>query len=122
MKRFRKHSAWLVVSLAGFSMLFGFSSCETAGNLLSTTQFSQSAYDTDKELRDESLALIDKAKHRTRYSKVAGKIEALMQKIDNAIAAEKGRTKNAPMCFEPATTRFSAVNAEALAVARHHRL
>ncbi len=96
MKRFRKHSAWLAVSLGGFSMLFGFSSCETAGNLLSTTHFSQSAYDTDKELRDESLALIDKAKHRTRYSKVAGKIEALMQKIDNAIGAEKGRTKNAP--------------------------
>ncbi len=96
MKRFRKHSAWLAVSLGGFSMLFGFSCCETAGNLLSTTHFSQSAYDTDKELRDESLALIDKAKHRTRYSKVAGKIEALMQKIDNAIGAEKGRTKNAP--------------------------
>ena len=96
MKRFRKHSAWLAVSLAGFSMLFGFSSCETAGNLLSTTQFSQSAYDTDKELRDASLALIDKAKHRTRYSKIAGKVEALMQKIDNAIGAEKGRTKNAP--------------------------
>jgi hypothetical protein len=96
MKRFRKHSAWLAVSLAGFSMLFGFSSCETAGNLLSTTHFSQSAYDTDKELRDESLALIDKAKHRTRYSKIAGKVEALMQKIDNAIGAEKGRTKNAP--------------------------
>jgi hypothetical protein len=95
MKRFRKHGEWLAVSLAGFSMLFGFSSCETAGNLLSTTHFSQSAYDTDKELRDESLALIDKAKHRTRYSKVAGKIEALMQKIDNAIGAEKGRTKNA---------------------------
>ena len=96
MKRFRKHSASLAVSLAGFSMLFGFTSCETAGNLLSTTHFSQSAYDTDKELRDESLALIDKAKHQTRYSKVAGKVEALMQKIDNAIGAEKGRTKNAP--------------------------
>jgi hypothetical protein len=96
MKRFWKHSAWLAVSLVGFSMLFGFSSCETTGNLLSTTHFSQSAYDTDKELRDESLALIDKAKHRTRYSKIAGKVEALMQKIDNAIGAEKGRTKNAP--------------------------
>ena len=96
MNRFRKHGAWLVVSLAGFAMVFGLSSCQTAGNLLSTTQFSQNAYDTDKQLKDESLALIDKAKHRTRYSKVAGKVEALMQKIDSAIGAEKSRTKNAP--------------------------
>jgi hypothetical protein len=96
MKRFRKHSAWLALSMAGFSMVFGFSSCETAGNLLSTTHFSQTAYDTDKELKDESLALIEKAKHRARYSKVAGKVDALMQKIDNAISTEKSRTKNAP--------------------------
>jgi hypothetical protein len=96
MKRFRQHSSYLAVSLAGFSMLFGFCSCETTANLLSTTHFSQNAYDTDKELRDESLALIGKAKNRTRYSKVQGKVEALMQKIDSAIAAEKARTKNAP--------------------------
>jgi hypothetical protein len=86
----------LGLSLAAFPILFGFSSCETTANFLSSTQFSQAAYDTDKELKDESLALIDKAKHRTRYSKVARKAEALMQKIDNTIAAEKGRTKNAP--------------------------
>jgi hypothetical protein len=96
MNRFRKHGVWLSLSLAGFAMLFGLSGCETAGNLLSTTQFSQAAYDTDKELRNESLALIDEAKNQTRYSKVADKVEALTQKIDNAIAAEKGRTKNAP--------------------------
>jgi hypothetical protein len=77
-------------------MLLGFSSCDTAGNLLSSTHFSQPAYDTDKELTDESLSLIDKAKHRTRYSKVTAKVEALMQKIDDAISAEKGRTKNDP--------------------------
>jgi hypothetical protein len=94
MNRFWKHSAWLALSLAGFCTLFGFSSCQTAANLLSSTHFSQTAYDTDRELRDESLALIDKAKHRTRYSKVAGKIEAVMQKIDDAIGAERGRTKN----------------------------
>jgi hypothetical protein len=96
MKRFRKHSVWLALSLAGFSMVFGFSSCETVGNLVSSTQFSQAAFDTDKQIRDESLALIDKAKHRTRYSKVAGKVEELMQKIDNSISTEKGRTKNDP--------------------------
>ncbi len=105
MNRFRKHGAWLAVSLTGFAMLFGFSSCQTAGNLLSSTHFSQAAYDTDKELRDESLALIDKAKHRTRYSKVAGKVEGLMQKIDNAIGAEKGRTKNAPTVAQWETIR-----------------
>lgn len=96
MNRFRKHGAWLVLSLTGFSTVFGLSSCQTAANFLSSTHFSQAAYDTDKELRDESLALIDKAKHRTRYSKVASKVEALMQKMDGAIGAEKGRTKNAP--------------------------
>jgi len=96
MKRFRKHSAWLALALASFSMILGFSSCETAGNLLSSTRFSQAAYDTDKGLKDESLALIDKAKGRTSYSSVAADVEALMQKIDSAISAEKARTKNDP--------------------------
>lgn len=96
MKRFPKHSAWFALSLAGFAFLFGFSSCETAGNLVSSTHFSQNAYDTDKEFKDDSLALIDKAKGRTSYSSVAADVATLMQKIDNAIGVEKGRTKNAP--------------------------
>jgi hypothetical protein len=96
MNRFPKHSVWLALSLAGFSLLFGFSSCETAANLASSTHCSQNAYDTDKQLKDESLALIDKAKDRTSYSSVGDNVAALMQKIDNAIGAEKGRTKNAP--------------------------
>jgi hypothetical protein len=58
MNGFRKHSAWLVLSLAGFSMAFELSSCQTAANFLSSTQFSQAAYGTDKKLRDESLALM----------------------------------------------------------------
>jgi hypothetical protein len=95
MKQFRKHSAWLALSLAGFSMLLGLSSCQTAGTLVSSTHFSQNAYDTDKQLKDESLALIDEAKDRTAYSTVADDVAALMQKIDSAIAAEKVRTKNA---------------------------
>lgn len=94
MNRFLKHNARLAVSLAGFSLLFGFSSCETATNLVSSTHFSQNAYDTDKELKDESLALIDKATNRAPYSSVAADVTALMQKIDNAIGAEKSRTKN----------------------------
>ena len=44
MNRFRKHNARLAMLLAGFSLLFGFSSCETATNLVSSTQFSQNAY------------------------------------------------------------------------------
>src|SRR5690349_6022880 len=96
MQRSRYHSVWVVVSLAGLLSLFSLSSCESVGNLVSTTQFSQTAYDTDKALRDESLSLIDKGKSRTRYSKVSGKIDALMRKIDDAIASEKGRTKNTP--------------------------
>ena len=96
MNRFRKHSAWLALSLAGFSSLLGFSGCETAGTLVSSTHFSQSAYDTDKQLKGDSLALIAKAKDRTAYSSVANDVGALMQKIDSAIGAQKVRTKNAP--------------------------
>ena len=105
MNRFRRQSAWLALSLAGFSMLFGFSSCETATNLVSSTHFSQNAYDMDKELKDESLALIDKAKYRTRYSLIADDVEVPMQKIDNAIGTEDGRTKNLPTIAEWETIR-----------------
>jgi hypothetical protein len=105
MNRFYKHNARLAVSLAGFSLLFGFSSCETTTNLVSSTHFSQNAYDTDKELKDESLALIDKATNRAPYSSVATDVTALMQKIDNAISAEKSRTKNEPTIAQWQTVR-----------------
>jgi hypothetical protein len=96
MNRFCKHNALLTLSLAGFSLLFGFASCETTANLVSSTHFSQNAYDADKELKAESLALIDKAKGRAPYSSVATDVATLMQKIDSAIGVEKGRTKDAP--------------------------
>jgi hypothetical protein len=86
-------------------LVVGFSSCETAGDLVSSTHFSQNAYDTDKQLKDESLALIDKAKDRTAYSTVADNVTALMQKIDTAIGAEKIRTKNAPTVAQWQTIR-----------------
>src|SRR6266481_8860408 len=105
MNRFQKYNAWLALSLAGFSFLFGFSSCETATNLASSTHFSQNAYDTDKQLKDQSLALIDKAKDRAPYSSVAADVAALMQKIDSAIGAEKVRTKNAPTVAQWQTIR-----------------
>jgi hypothetical protein len=105
MNRLCKHKARLALSLAGFSLLFGFASCETATNLVSSTHFSQNAYDTDKELKDESLALIDKAKDRASYSSVAADVAALMQKIDSAIGVEKGRTKNEPTIAQWQTIR-----------------
>ena len=105
MNRFRKHNARLAMLLAGFSLLFGFSDCETATKLVSTTHFSQKAYDTDKELKDESLALIDKATNRASYTSVATDVAALMQKIDNAIGAEKSRTKNQPTIAQWQTIR-----------------
>src|SRR5437016_11966949 len=105
MNRFRKQIARLALAMAGFSLLFGFSSCETATNLVSTTHFSQNAYDTDKELKDESLALIDKATNRAPYSSVAVDVAALMQKIDIAIGAEKSRTKNEPTIAQWQTIR-----------------
>ena len=105
MNRFFKYNARLAMSLAGFSLLFGFSSCETATNLVTSTHFSQTAYDTDKELKDESLALIDKANNRAPYSSAATDVATLMQKIDNAIGAEKGRTKNEPTVAQWQTIR-----------------
>jgi len=105
MNRFCKHKARLALSLAGFSLLFGFTSCETTANLVSSTHFNQNAYDTDKELKDESLALIDKAKDRTPYSSVATDVAALMQKIDSAIGVEKSRTKNEPTIGQWQTIR-----------------
>jgi hypothetical protein len=105
MNRFCKHNARLALSLASFSLLFGFSSCETTTNLVSSTHFSQNAYDTDKELKGQSLALIGKAKDRAPYSSVAADVAALTQKIDNAIGAEKGRTKNGPTIAQWQTIR-----------------
>jgi len=96
MNRFRKLGAGLAMSLTGCLLLMGFSGCETAATLVSSTHFSQSAYDTDKQLKDESLALIDKARDRALYSSVAADVTGLMQKIDSAIIAEKSRTKNEP--------------------------
>ena len=90
MNRFCKHKARLALALC-FSLLFGFAACETTTNLVSSTHFNQNAYDTDKELKDESLALIDKARGRTPHSSVAADVAALMQKIDSAIGVEKGR-------------------------------
>lgn len=82
--------------LACALLLFGQFGCKTTESLLSSTQFSQSAYNTDKEIKTDSLALVDRAKNRAPYSGVATDVDQLMQKVDQAISSEQGRTKNAP--------------------------
>lgn len=82
--------------LACASLLFGQFGCKTTETLLSSTQFSQTAYNTDQEIKADALALVDRAKNRAPYSGVAADVDQLMQKVDQAISTEQGRPKNAP--------------------------
>lgn len=82
--------------LACASLLLGQFGCGTTGSLLSSTQFSDTAYNTDKKLKADTLALIDKAKNKAPYDSVAADVNGLMNKIDETIATEQQRTKNAP--------------------------
>ncbi len=70
--------------------------CPTTGSFLSSTQFSDTAYNTDKQLKADSLALIDRAKNKTPYKSVDEDVNGLMNKIDATIATEQKRTKNDP--------------------------
>lgn len=91
-----KHLKNACLALACASLLFGQFSCKTAESVLTSAQFSQSAYDTDKAIKADSLALIARAKDRAPYSGVAADVEQLLMKVDQAIGTEQGRTKNAP--------------------------
>lgn len=82
--------------LACATLLFGQFGCSTTESLLSSTQFSQSAYNTDKEIKADALALVDRAKNRAPYSGVAADVDQLMEKVDQAISSEQSRTQNAP--------------------------
>ena len=84
------------VLLACVSLVLGQFGCGTTGNLLSSTQFSDSAYNTDKKLKADALALIDKAKNKASYTSVDEDVNGLMNKNDETIATEQQRTKNAP--------------------------
>jgi hypothetical protein len=84
------------LALACASLLFGQFSCKTAESVLSSAQFSQTAYNTDKAIKAEALALIARAKGRAPYSGVTADVEQLTMKIDQAIGTEQGRTKNGP--------------------------
>jgi len=84
------------IVLACVSLLAGQFGCKTAESLVTSVQFSQTAYDTDKALKADSLALVARAKNGTPYTGVAADVEQLMMKIDQAIGTEQGRTKNGP--------------------------
>lgn len=86
----------LFVVLACGSLLLGQFSCKTTESMLSSTQFSDTAYNADKRLKADSLALIDQARNQTPYNSVADDVNGLMNKIDATIATEQQRTKNAP--------------------------
>src|SRR5438876_647520 len=74
--------------LACASLLLGQFGCSTTKTLLSSTKYSASAYNTDKEIKAESLALIDRAKDKAPYTGVAANVDQLMKKVDAANAAE----------------------------------
>jgi hypothetical protein len=86
----------LCVVLACASLLLGQFGCKTTESLLSSTEFSDTAYNTDKRLKADSLALLDQAKNQAPYNSVADDVNGLMNKIDATIATEQQRTKNAP--------------------------
>ena len=87
---------YLYVLLACTALVLGQFGCGTTGSLLSSTQFSASAYNTDKQLKADSLAFIDRAKNKAPYDSVAEDVNGLMNKIDATIATEQQRTKNVP--------------------------
>lgn len=87
----------ICVALACASLLLGQFGCKTTESLLSSTEFSDTAYNTDKRLKADSLALIDRAKGKAPYSSVAEDVNGLMNKIDDVIATEQQRKKNAPI-------------------------
>lgn len=86
----------ICVFLACASLVLGQFGCKTTETLLSSTQFSDSAYNTDKRLKADSLALIDRAKNKAPYDSVAEDVNGLMNKIDETIATEQQRKKNTP--------------------------
>jgi hypothetical protein len=82
--------------LACASLLFGPLGCKTTEVLTSSTQFSQSAYNTDKQIKADALALLDRAQGSAPYTGAAADVDKLMQKIDAAISSEQARKSNSP--------------------------
>jgi hypothetical protein len=70
--------------------------CQVWNSIVATSRFSESAYQTDKSVKEKSLALIGKAGGRAAYAAFAKDDASLMQQFDAAIAAEQKRPKNQP--------------------------
>ena len=81
--------------LACAALLVGQFGCSTTKTLLSSTKYSASAYNTDKTIKAQSLALIDRAKDKAPYTGVAADVDQLMKKVDAAIAGE-GQNQTGP--------------------------
>ena len=84
------------VILACASLVVGQFGCPSTTSFLSSTQFSESAYNTDKEIKADALALLDRAKDKAPYTSAAADVDQLMKKIDSAISSEQGRKRNVP--------------------------
>ena len=84
------------VVLACASLLLGQFGCGTTSSVLSSTQFSDSAYKTDMEIKADAIALIERAKNHAPYANVAADVDRLMAKVNQAISAEQLRPKNGP--------------------------
>jgi hypothetical protein len=91
-----KHLKNACVVFACASLTIGQFGCGTTSSVLSSTQFSESALKTDKEIKAEAVALIARAKNRTPYTDVAADVDKLMANIDQAISTEQKRPKNDP--------------------------
>lgn len=85
-----------IVVLASASLLVAQVGCTSTKDLFTSTQFDQAALNTDKKVKADSLALLDRAKNSAPYSGVSADVDQLMQKIDTAITSERARTKNLP--------------------------
>ena len=102
------------VVLAFAFLLSGQFGCATTSSVLSSTQFSESAYKTDLEIKADAIALIDRAKNRAPYPKVAADVDRLMAKVNQAISAEQLRPKNAPTVAQWMKIREQLTNLFAL--------
>ena len=91
-------SAALIISLTG---------CQVTRDFFATAQYSDSAYQTAKSVKEKSLALINKARGRADYARFAKEDEKLMEQFDSAIASEQQRVKN-----RPSVEQWKSVKAE----------
>jgi hypothetical protein len=92
MKSFRN----VALVIGCVTLLLSQTGCEVLKPALTSTKFSQSAYDNDKAVKTQALAVIDRAKNRAAYSTASAEVDKLMAKVDSSIASEQSRTKSGP--------------------------